>query len=316
MGLGGWTLDAHHLYDPRGRVLHFGSGGQRSAEGLGTFVTTIAGTGEEGSSGDGGPAVDATLAQPHGVVVAADGTALFSDDLHHIVRQITPDGTVTTIAGTGAADFSGDDGPAKKATLNKPMGLALGRDGTLFIADAGNARLRAIGPDGRIRTVAGGGKTVVEHEPVLALDAEFLEVHAVTASPDGTVYLADDVDHKVYRLGTDGLITRLAGGGTTSEDGDLAADVRLRSPLGLALGPTGDLYIAEFDAHRISRIDPSGRYWTVAGTGSAGFSGDRGPAVLAELRNPHTVDVAPDGSLYVTRPSRLSISSTTRGAAS
>lgn len=302
LGLGGWTLDAQHLYDPRGRVLHLGSGEQRTAEGLGTFVTTVAGTGKEGSSGDGGPALDATLAQPHGIVVAPDGTAFFADDLHHVIRKIAPNGTIETIAGTGEADFSGDGGLATAAALNKPMGLALGRDGTLYMADGANHRVRAISPKGRIRTIAGGGETEVDADAdaVPALEAAFLEPHALALSNDGNLYMADNTGNAVYRLGTDGLITRLAGGGTTAKTGELAADAALQSPLGLSLGPSGELYIAEFDGNRISKVDSSGRYWIVAGTGAPGFSGDRGPAVLAELYKPHTVDVGPDGSLYVT----------------
>lgn len=302
LGLGGWTLNAQHLYDPRGQVLHFGYGGKRSAESLGGTVTSVAGTGVNGFSGNGGPALAADIANPHGIVVAPDGTVYFSEDSNHVVRRITPDGIITTVAGTGTLGFSGDGGPAIAANLDTPMGLMLAPDGTLYVADSGNGRVRAIDINGVIRTVAGGGRASASamSVPVGALEVSFSKPHAVARGLDGSLYISDDTLSRIFRMDPAGQVTLLVGGGRDKTDGALATSVDISSPLGMAVGQNGDLYFTEFDENRISRVDASGRYWRVAGTGTAGFSGDKGPAVLAQLDRPHTVDIAADGALYVT----------------
>lgn len=301
-GLGGWTLSAHHLYDPNGRVLYLGDGHTRTAEGIGAVITTVAGTGSFGSTGDGGPATSAKIAAPHGLVVAPDGTAFFSEDGGARIRKIAPDGTISTYAGTGVAGFSGDEGPAVQAQLSRPLGLALGRDGTLYVADGNNRRVRAISPDGNIRSVAGGGAPglLTNGDGGPATSAQFDEPHALALGPDGALYIADSNAGSVRRIGTDGIISTVAGGGSgIGVEGALATSVSLNQPLGLAIGPSQEIYVTEWSGNRVRRIDPSGAITTVIGLGTSD-SNDGSLAKTASIFSPHTVDVGPDGTLYIT----------------
>lgn len=299
-GLGGWTLSAHHVYDARGGVIEQGDGQRRSRERIGAVITTIAGNGKSGFAGDSGPATEAQIANPHGVAIAPDGTVFFSEDSNHRIRKIAPDGVITTFAGNGMAKYAGDGGRATDASLNRPMGLALAPDGTLYIADGINRVVRAVAPDGTIRTVAGGGKaTVKPGQTVLARDAQLVEPHALARGEDGVLYIADNEGLCIYRLDVDGTLGILAGGGSRLTDGPVM-DSKIGSALGLALDREGNLYFTDYDNHRVRKIDKSGMITTVAGTGSSGFAGDGGPADLAKLSQPHTVDVAADGSLYIT----------------
>jgi RHS repeat-associated protein len=301
MGLGGWTIDVQHLYDPRSRVLYFGYGQKRSADSIGSTVTTIVGTGTQGYSGDNGPALQAEINQPHGIVVAPDGTVYLADDEDNVIRRVTPDGIIKTIAGTGTAGFSGDGGPASLAMFTAPMGLALGPDGTLYIADADNHRVRAISPDGNIRTIAGGGtKPPTASDVVAANEAEMTRPHSLALVSDGTLYVADDEDNCIYAISPDGKVSVVAGKGTATSEGAVATESEIESPVGIAVSPSGELYYTEWYGNRVRRVDTAGRVWTLAGTGSSGFSGDRGPATLAKLYQPHTVELGPDGSVYIT----------------
>lgn len=305
MSVGGWSLDVHHAYDPMSRVLYLGNGRQRTAEKIGSVITTVAGTGVAGGKGDGGKATDAEIEEPHGIVVAPDGTVFLSEDSPARIRKITPAGMISTYAGTGESGFSGDGGPAVQAKLSKPMGLALGRDGTLFVADAGNRRVRAIAPNGIIRTFAGGES----NEPHSgdggpATEASFEQPHALAMTPDGSLYVADSDAGTVRRIGPDGRISTVAGGGTQRGVDDIpATQAILEDPLGLTVGPSQEIYVTEWDGDRVRRIDPSGTITTVIGIGT-GSSDDGALAKTASISQPHTVDLGPDGSLYVTEEGR------------
>jgi RHS repeat-associated protein len=300
MGLGGFSLNVHHVYDPNGRALYRGDGRTIRVEALGDSIDTYVGTGEPGFSGDDGAATKAQLNGPHGVVLAPDGTAYISDENNHRIRRVRLDGVIDTYAGNGRNAPLGDGGPAGDAAIESPLGLALGRDGTLYVAQR-TGRVRAIAPDGTIRTVAGGGAPADGRgDGMPATLARFREPHALAIGPDGTLYVADAIDDRIRRIGTDGVITTFAGGGSVLGDNGPATQALVDDPLGLALGPDGSLYVTEYDSHRLRKIDPSGTISTYAGTGRAGFAGDGGPAVEAQLRSPHTVDVSRDGTVYVT----------------
>src|SRR5262249_20621834 len=156
--LGGWSLDVVHGYDPEGKVLYLGDGRRRTAEGIqNAVITTVAGNGDYGFEGDGGPAAAARLSEPRGVAVGPDGGLFIADTFNHRVRRVGPDGVITTVAGNDTPGFSGDGGPATAAQLSEPRGVAVGPDGSLFIADLGNRRVRRVGADGVITTMAGNG---------------------------------------------------------------------------------------------------------------------------------------------------------------
>ena len=156
-GLGGWSLDVHHAYDAQSNVLYLGHGGQRRAENLSAIITTIAGNGTYGYGGDGGPAIQARLSWPHGVAIGSNITVYIADSYNHRIRRVGPDGIITTMAGNGTQGYGGDGGPATQAILARPVRFAIGTDGSLFFTDESNNRIRRIGPDGIITTVAGNG---------------------------------------------------------------------------------------------------------------------------------------------------------------
>jgi sugar lactone lactonase YvrE len=157
-------------------------------------VSAFAGTGTMGYAGDGGPATVAELASPTGIAVDADGVVFIADAKNHVVRRVGVDGLISTIAGSGVPGFSGDGGAASDASLNEPDGLALADDGTLFVADRNNSRVRAIPPGGIIQTVAGSGGFGHDGGEGLALEADLGLVARISWSP-GELFIADQTNN-------------------------------------------------------------------------------------------------------------------------
>ena len=302
-GLGGWSLNIHHAYDPTDQTLYLGDGKRRSARSLniGQVITTVAGAGPIGDSGDGGPATEAKLLNPEGIAVGADGSLYISDSSSDRIRRVGPNGIITTIAGTGERGFSGDGGPAAGAQLRNPQKIALGPDGSLYIADSGNNRIRRVGPDGIITTVAGTGAQGFIGDEGPATQAALFSPQGIAVGPDGSLYIADSLNNRIRWVGPDGTITTVAGQEPTGVlgDGGPAILANLSGPRGVALGPDGSLYIADQLNGRIRRVGPDGIITTVAGTGSSLSSGDGGPATEAGVFGAADVAVGADGSLYI-----------------
>jgi len=307
--VGSWTLNVHHSYDPVGRVLFEGSGARRSASGLSPVISTVAGNGIGGFSGDGGSAMQASLAYPEGVAVAADGSLYIAEASNHRIRRIDPDGIITTVAGNGTYRFSGDGGPAVQAGLGFPRGVAVAADGSLYITDWWNHRIRRVGPDGIITTVAGNETYGFSGDGGPAVQASLDWPWGVAVAADGSLYIADADNDRIRRVGPDGIISTVAGNGIYGFSGDEGPAVQagLRYPPGIAVAMDGSLYIADADNGRIRRVGPDGIISTVAGNGTYRFSGDGGPAVQAGIDWPWGVAVAADGSLYIAslRDSRI-----------
>ena len=246
-------------------------------------VVRVAGTGTAGFGGDGGPATKAELDQPHGVAFTRRGVLLVADALNNRIRAIAPDGTITTVAGTGARGFSGDGGPATAAKLSAPRGVSAAPGGGYLIPDTDNDRVRLVRPDGTIVTVAGPGA---------GLDRPF----AAVAAAGGAILIADTGNDRVRRASGNGTITTVAGNGVRGfgGDGGPATAASLSSPHNLAVLPDGGFLIADEGNNRVRRVWPNGTITTVAGTGTAGFSGDGGAATAAELDQPKALAVLSD----------------------
>ncbi|HLB36613.1 MAG TPA: hypothetical protein VJL31_08605, partial [Gemmatimonadales bacterium] len=213
-GVGAWSLDVHHAFDPGSRSLELGTGERRAAQDVRTS-TVVAGNGTQGHSGDGGPATNATFTVLEELAVGPEGSVYVVDRDAHVVRRIAPDGLITTVAGTRTAGFSGDGGPASAAQLNTPMDVAVGLDGSLYIADAANSRIRRVGLDGVITTVAGDGTFGSGGDGGPALAAQLASPGSVTLAPDGSVYLGDDGEFpaRVRKVSPDGQIVTVMGAG-------------------------------------------------------------------------------------------------------
>ena len=271
-------------------------------------ITTAAGTGTAGFSGDGGPATSAELNFSTGVAVDGSGNLYIGDANNCRVRKVDGSGTITTVAGAGACAFSGDGGPATSAGL-EPYGVAVDGSGNLYLADAGNQRVRKVDGSGTITTVAGTGTAGFSGDGGPATSAQLNFPVGVAVDGSGNLYIADSTNNRVRKVDGSGTITTVAGTGTAgfSGDGGAAASAQLNQPLGVAVDGSGNLYIGDWNNHRVRKVDGSGTITTVAGTGTTGFSGDGGPATSAELIQPQGVAVDGSGNLYIPTPSQARV---------
>lgn len=274
------------------------------------IITTVAGNYQtSGFGGDGGQATNAKLNQPKGIAVAADGSLYIADELNRRVRRVSPDGIITTIAGNGTIGAAGDGGPAAAATLNDIHAIAFGPDGSLFIADAGARKIRRIGPDGIITTFAGTGVFGFSGDGGKATAANLGGIRGVAVTKDGTVFIADESFHRVRRVGTDGIITTVAGNGSnqTSGDGALALQAGVASPRSIRVGPDGALYILQLD-HRV-RVVVDGVITPVAGNGIGIYAGDGGPATASQIGPVGAlgsdIAITPDNALLIADQGRI-----------
>ncbi|MFD9482635.1 RICIN domain-containing protein [Streptomyces sp. NPDC059991] len=263
-------------------------------------IRTVAGTGDAGFKGDDERAVSAQLNRPYGITVDSTGTVYFSDHENHRVRKITTDGKIRTVAGNGAAGFSGDGGPAVSAQLNGPREVAVDSAGTLYIADAENHRIRKVTADGKISTYAGTGTEGFSGDGGPATAAELRYPYGIAVDSTGTLYIADAENHRIRKVTGKGKISTVAGTGSPgfAGDGGPAVSAQLNGPYGVAVDGAGDLYITDAENHRVRKVS-GGEISTVAGTGTDGFGGDGGPAASAQLNFPLGVVVDSTGILYV-----------------
>jgi sugar lactone lactonase YvrE len=361
-----------------------------SANGI---MTTVAGTGSSGYSGDGGPAVRARLADPAGLAVDKSGNLFIADSGNSCVRKVAAEGTITTFAGTGFYGFSGDNGSAANAQLAGPEGVALDASGNVFITDSGNDRLRKVSTNGLITTVAGNGTYGLTGDggPALAAEltgpadiavdssgnilidgsglnlgsgfgyvfaagwivngflgedpltgilfrsagsgisvlrkistggiiatvagnassglfgigssatkAQFGSVQGIAVDGSGNLFIADPIDNCVLKVSTAGIVTTVAGNGTFGFSGDAgpANSAQLAYPVAVAVDGAGNLFIADQDNGRIRRVSAGGTITTVAGNGNAGYAGDGGPALSAEIARPAAVAVDGPGNIF------------------
>lgn len=257
-------------------------------------ITTVAGSGEQGFSGDGGSATQARLDTPTGIAVDIQGTLYIADSHNHRIRKVAG-GVITTVAGTGTAGFGGDGGAATQAQLSLPSGVAVDKDGNLYVADTNNQRIRRIGSNGIITTFAGNGEQSYGGDGGAATAASLDLPASVAVDLAGIVYIADRHNHCIRRVDTGGRISTLAGradidrfaGGFTG-DGGSATEAALSRPGGVAVDRDGSVYVADTNNHRIRQV-ANGVITTVAGNGKQMFAGDNGAPVGASLDTPQAV---------------------------
>lgn len=258
------------------------------------IITTFAGNGFV-FSGDGKQAISTGLGRVTDVEIGVDGSLYTIGDFSRIFR-VGPDGILTTVAGNGSTDYSGDGGPATSAGLGRATDVAVGVDGSLYIA-AENNRIRRVGPDGIITTVAGNGTTLDSGDGGPATSAGLGWAIAVAVGADGSLYTVG-FNNNIRRVGPDGIITTVAGNGTFGFTGDGGPAISAgMDPFNVGVGVDGSLYIVDDNA-RIRRVGPDGIITTVAGNGTDDYSGDGGSATSAAIRA-SKIKVGVDGSLYI-----------------
>jgi len=268
------------------------------------IISTVVGSGASGYSGDGGRAARAQLNGPRDVEVGADGSLYIADTSNHCIRKVTPDGVITTLAGTGTSGYGGDGASGANAQLAFPQDVALGADGSLYIADTANHRIRQVTREGTIRTVAGTGVLGYSGDGGAAVRAQLARPRGVSVDTEGCLYIGDTENHCVRKVTPDGTITTVAGNGTKgySGDGGAATRAQLAWPRGVVVDADGCLFIADCGNSLIRKVAPDGTISTVGGTGAEGYSGDGGPALCAQLADPHGILLDVHGNLYIAEP--------------
>jgi sugar lactone lactonase YvrE len=266
-------------------------------------VTTIAGNGQKGYSGDGGPAVQASLNMPHEVAFDKAGNLYIAERDNHVIRRVDgKTGIISTAAGTGVAGFSGDGGPAVQAQLRQPHSIAFDRDGSLLICDIGNQRIRRLHIDtGVIDTWAGTGQAGDTPDGAPVAGTPLRGPRTMAIAPNGDLYLALREGNAILRVDAKTqTLHRIAGTGEQgyAGDGGPALRAKLGGPKGLAYAP-GQLFVADTENHVIRRIDlATGVITTVLGTGVRGDGPETSP-LECKLSRPHGVLWDPSGALYV-----------------
>ena len=343
----GGPATAASLYYPKGvavdavgnlYIADWGNDRIRKVSPAGT-ITTVAGNGQAGYSGDGGPATAASLNGPGDVAVDAAGNLHVADSSNYRIRKVTTTGMITTLAGNGGYGYGGDGGPATAASLSWPAGVAVDPAGNLYVADLFNYRIRKVTPAGTITTVAGNGQYGYSGDSGPATAASLNQPSGVAVDAAGNLYIADTLNNRVRKVTSTGTITTVAVGGSGLGDGGPATAASLWWPSGVAVDAAGNLYIADtynflvrkvtpggtittvagglyyphgvaVDAagnlyiadthnHRIRKVTSGGTITTVAGDLWQGHSGDGGPATTASLNYPVGVAVDAVGSLYI-----------------
>lgn len=270
------------------------------------IITTVAGNGTPAYFGDGTRATNTSLYDPSVVTVDAVGNLFIADTGNNRIRKVNTNGIITTVAGNGTASFYGDGGLATSAELFNPYGVAVDNLGNILIADTFNRRIRKVTTNGIITTVAGGGISLGDGG--MANSAQ-ISPRGVAIDILGNLFIADSGNNRIRKVPTNGIITTVAGIGTNlfSGDGGRATNAALNFPLSVAVDSSGNLLIADSANSRIRKVGTNGIITTVAGNGTAGYSGDCGAATNAQLYSPSGVTVDGNGNILISETSNCRI---------
>jgi hypothetical protein len=254
-------------------------------------VTTLAGNGNRGFADGAGP--NTQWSSPSGVAVDSAGNAYVADSGNHCIRVVSPTGTVSTLAGNGNVGFA--NGVGTSALFNNPKGVAVDSSGNVYVADSGNHRIRVVSPSGSVSTLAGSGSQGFANGA--GLGAQFYSPFGVAVDSVGTVYVADYNNHRIRVISPSGSVSTLAGSGSQGFANGAGPVAQFYNPSGVAVDSAGNVYVADYNNHRIRVVSPSGTASTLAGSGVGGFADGVGPA--AQFYLPYGVAVESAGNVYV-----------------
>ena len=245
-----------------------------SASGI---ITTVAGNGSAGYNGDNRAAINAQLNSPRGVAVDALGNIFIGDFSNHRVRKVDSSGNIATIAGIGPpGSYSGDNGPATAAGLNGPKSVTVDGLGNVFFIDSNNHRVRKVSPSGAITTVAGTGTAGYNGDSLVATSTKLYYPTGLAVDASGSIFIADTFNDRVCKVSTSGLITTVAGNGTSGYSGDnrAATSAQLSLPNGVAVDGSGNLFISDQNSNRVRKVDTLGTITTVYNGSTAALAVD------------------------------------------
>jgi sugar lactone lactonase YvrE len=265
------------------------------------IITTVAGNGTAGFGNDGGPATSAPLNGPTGIAVDAAGNIYISDWSNHRIRKVSTSGIISTIAGNGTQGYSGDGGAATSAELYNPCGIAIDALGNVYFADTGNQRIRKISTSGTITTVGGNGTAWFSGDGGPATSAQIWNPLGLALDASGNIYFADNINQRIRKISTSGIITTVAGNGTAGfgSDGGPATSAPINAPYGVAIDAAGNLYIGDNSNNRIRQVNAGGIIITLTGNGTGAYSGDGAMANAAQIYHPCGVATDAAGNLYI-----------------
>jgi hypothetical protein len=264
-------------------------------------IYTLAGKDTIGYGGDGGLATYAKLRGPISAAVDANGNVYIVDYNDHRIRKVNSVGIISTFAGTGVSGFSGDGSLASSAQISWPIGIAVDLIGNVYFSDYANQRIRKINTSGIITTIAGTGVAGFSGDGGPAINSQISTPMKLALDVLGNLFIADYNNCRVRKINTSGIITTVAGTGTCGfgGDGGLAINAQLSGPTGLAIDGSGNLYIGDYNANKVRKVDPSGIISTFAGTGVYGAGGDGGPATSAQFGTTTGVAVDGNGNVFI-----------------
>ncbi len=270
------------------------------------IITTVAGNGQSGYSGDGGPATQAKLYYPYGLAIDNDGNLYIADSNNNRIRKVDTNGIITTSAGTGITIYNGDGIPANQANLYRPYGLTVDKENNIYIAETYNHRIRKVDTGGIITTVAGNGIGGYSGDGGGAIESQIDTPYEVTVDSSGNLYIADSYNDCIRKVDPSGIITTVAGNGMQGYmgDGGPATQASLFVPVGIGVDAAGNLYISDTNNYRIRKVDQDGIITTVAGGGVPEsewprYAGDGSSPTEAVLDRPEAMVVDPPGNLYI-----------------
>jgi subtilisin family serine protease len=272
-------------------------------------IFTVAGNGQNGNAGDGGPAISAQVGAPFGVAVDEGGNIFIADD-NGLIRKVNTDGIITTVAGGGNGLVAEDGKPATSSQLKLPWGVAVDSKGNIYIAEAETHRIRKVGPDGIITTVAGSGPVgnngAFSGDGGPATSARLDNPRGVAIDNNSNLFIADSGNHRIRKVGSDGIITTVVGSGPTGfgngsgyfGDGGPATSAGITAPSSVAVDNAGNLFVVE--GPRVRKINTQGIITTIAGGGTPSDGvGDGGPATSAYLYAPYGVAVDSGDNIFI-----------------
>ncbi len=265
------------------------------------IITTVAGIGESGPFGDGGPALKAFIQRPTAVAISNHGYLYIANEKDPRVRMVNPKGIISTVMGTVNSEVQNEDRLAVETNLMNAYGVATDNDDNFYVLSRGHSKIFKVGADGIAQRIVGSGQEGFDGDGGLAINAKIKFSNHLVVDSKGNIFIADTGNNRIRKVSPDGIITTIAGTGEMgfSGDGGPAVEARFAYPVAIAIDDQGNVYVADFNNHRIRKISTDGIISTMGGTGESTYNGDGIPALESNIGEPCGVVVDSNGYIYI-----------------